>query len=46
MITILFYCCEKVRVCPYEYIDNWEKFNETSLHEKELLQCYKYGRYY
>ena len=22
-------------VCPYEYIDDWEKFNETSLPEKE-----------
>ena len=22
-------------VYPYEYIDNWEKFNETSLPEKE-----------
>ena len=22
-------------VCPYEYMDDWEKFNETSLPEKE-----------
>ena len=22
-------------VCPYEYMDEWEKFNETSLSEKE-----------
>ena len=22
-------------VCPYEYIDDWEEFNETLLHEKE-----------
>ena len=22
-------------VCPYEYMDNWEKVNETSLPEKE-----------
>ena len=22
-------------VCPYEYIDDWEKFNEISLPEKE-----------
>ena len=22
-------------VYPYEYIDDWEKFNQTSLHEKE-----------
>ena len=21
-------------LCPYEYMDNWEKFNETSLTEK------------
>ena len=20
---------------PYEYMDDWEKFNETSLHEKQ-----------
>ena len=30
----LFYCCEK-GVYPYQYIDDWEKFNETSLPEKE-----------
>ena len=23
------------RVCPYEYMDDWEKFNELSLPEKE-----------
>ena len=22
-------------VCPYEYMGHWEKFNETSLHEKK-----------
>ena len=22
-------------VCPYKYIDNWEKFHEASLSEKE-----------
>ena len=22
-------------VCPYEYMDDWEKFNETYLPEKE-----------
>ena len=22
-------------VCPYEYMDNWEKVNETTLPEKE-----------
>ena len=33
-ITIsLFYCCEMVY--PYEYMDDWEKFNQTSLPEKE-----------
>ena len=25
------------RVYPYEYMDNWEKFNETSMPEKEYL---------
>ena len=29
----VFYCCEKVY--PYEYMDDWEKLNETSLPEKE-----------
>ena len=24
-------------IYPYEYIDEWEKFNKTSLHEKEEL---------
>ena len=34
MISLnLFYCYEKVY--PYEFMDDWEKFNETSLHEKE-----------
>ena len=34
MITIsLFYCIK--RCYPYEYIDDWEKFNETTLPEKE-----------
>ena len=23
------------RVCPYEYVDDWERFNELSLPEKE-----------
>ena len=23
------------RVCPYEYMDDWEKFNETTLPEEE-----------
>ena len=25
----------RIDVCPYEYMDEWEKFNETSLPEKE-----------
>ena len=33
-IISLFYCCKK-GVYSYEYIDDWEKFNETSLPEKE-----------
>ena len=34
MISLnLFYCYEKVY--PYEFMDDWEKFNETSLHERE-----------
>ena len=24
-------------ICPYEYIDNWERFNETSLPSKEYF---------
>ena len=24
-------------VCPYEYIDSWERFNETSLPDKEAI---------
>ena len=35
MIAIsLFNHCKK-GVCPYQYIDNWEKFNEKSLPGKE-----------
>ena len=34
-------------VCPYEYMDYWEKFKETSLPDKgRFLQSLKYGRYY
>ena len=36
-------------VYPYEYMDDWEKFNETSLAEKKKkhwnLQSLKFGRY-
>ena len=24
-------------VCPYEYMDNWQRFDETSLPDKEAL---------
>ena len=34
MTKSLFYYYEKVFI-PYKYMDNWEKFNETSLLEKE-----------
>ena len=35
MISIsLFHSCEKV-FAPYKCIDNWEKFNKTSLPDKE-----------
>ena len=30
----LLYCCKK-GVYPYEYMDDWEEFNETSPPEKE-----------
>ena len=33
-------------IFPYEYMDNWEKFNETLLPGKKCLQSLKYGRYY
>ena len=29
-------------VCPYEYMDDWEKFDKTSLPEKE--EFYSHGR--
>ena len=33
-------------VYPYEYMDKWEKFNETSLPQKEkILQQIRYGRF-
>ena len=31
----MFFCCSKKGVYPYEYIDDCEKFDETSLPEKE-----------
>ena len=34
-------------VYPYENVDGWEKFSETSLREKRrILQSFKYGTYY
>ena len=31
-----------ISVYPYEYIDDWEKFNETSLLEKEDFYSHLY----
>ena len=33
-------------VYPYEYMNDWEKFNETSLPGKEDFHMLKYGRHY
>ena len=33
-------------VYPYDYMDDWAKFNETSLTENEFLRQTKHGRYY
>ena len=34
-------------VYPYEYMDSWERFNETSLPDKKnFLQRIKFRRYY
>ena len=34
-------------VYPYEHMDSWEKFNETSLTKlKSFLQRIKFRRYY
>ena len=35
IIKSLFYCCKKVYL--YEYMDDWEKFNEMSLPEKKTF---------
>ena len=32
-------------VYPYEYMDNWERFNETSLPSKESFYCNLNGKY-
>ena len=33
-------------VYPYEYMDSWERFNETSLPDKNFLQQIKFRRCY
>ena len=33
-------------VYPYDYMDDWEMFDETSLPEKIFLQSLNYGRFY
>ena len=33
-------------VYPYEYMDSWERFNETSIPEKNFLQQIKFRRCY
>ena len=33
-------------VYSYEYMDSWERFDETSLPEKKSFIVPKYGRYY
>ena len=33
-------------VYPYEYMDSWERFDETSLPEKSFLQRIKFRRFY
>ena len=35
MITISFFLLLRKGIYPYECIDDWEKFNEKSLYEKE-----------
>ena len=34
--VLLFWKC----VCPYDYMDDWVKFNETSLSDKEDFYSY------
>ena len=40
-----FISLQRKGVYPYQYMDGWEKFKETSLPEKENFDI-KYGRYY
>ena len=35
MISVSLFCSSIKGVYPYEYIDDWEKFNERTLAEKE-----------
>ena len=44
MSISLLYCSEKV-VFSNEYMNDWEKFHETSLPDR-FLQFPKHGRYY
>ena len=46
MITIRFFLILQKAVCPYEYMDDLKKLNETSLAEKIFLQSLNYRRYY
>ena len=32
-------------IYPYEYMDSWKKFSETSLPSKKILKQLKYGEY-
>ena len=42
----LFYCCEN-GVSSYEYMNRWEKLNETSIPgKKRFLQLLTYRKYY
>ena len=42
IITSLFYCCKFYFIVPYEYMDSWEKFNETSLPGKKKKEFYSH----
>ena len=35
MVSTNFFCCKNIY--PYEYLDEWKKFNEATLPEKEEL---------
>ena len=35
MVLVNLFCCSEEGVYTYGYLDEWEKFNETSLAEKE-----------